>query len=104
MNIESFNIDAGSGPLTITLPESGRIEGVIDGGSGPITLILPDSLEAKITLDGGSGSFLPSSQFSKSRSDGDNNDLAVWVSDGYQEADNYIELEIDQGSGSIRIE
>jgi hypothetical protein len=104
LNIESFNIDAGSGPLTITLPETGRIEGIIDGGSGPITLILPNSLEAQVTLGSGSGSFDPSSRFSKIRTGRDDEDVAVWVTDDFQGADNSIDLEIDPGSGPILIE
>ncbi len=105
LNIERFNIDAGSGPLTITLPESGRIKGVIDGGSGPITLILPDSLEAQVTLDDGSGPFNPSSRFNKIRTDQDDEDITIWVTgDDFAGADNYIDLEIDQGSGPLRIE
>lgn len=101
LNIESFNIDAGSGPLTITLPESGRIEGTIDGGSGSITLILPDSLEARVTLDSGSGDFIPSNRF---RTDQEDEDITIWVTNAFTGADNYIDLEIDQGSGPLSIE
>ena len=104
LNIENLNVDAGSGPLTITLPQSGQIKGVIDGGAGPLTLILPKTLAARVALDEGSGPFIPSERFSQSRANRSDEDLTVWVTADFRGADNYIELEIDQGSGPVRIE
>jgi len=98
LNINTLDIDAGSGALNITLPNSGQVQGVIDGGSGSITLILPEEMEAKLIVDDGSGSFRPDSRFNQSRSDDD-----VWLTSNFRDADNYIELEIDRNSGSIRI-
>jgi len=104
LTLDAFTIDAGSGPLTIKLPEAGRIEGAIDGGSGSITLVLPDSLAAKISLDGDSGSFQFSDRFSRNRSEEDGDNATVWVTDDFSGADNYLILEIESGSGVIRIE
>jgi len=101
LQIERLDIDGGSGPLTITLPEQGQVQGIIDGGSGPIRLTLPEQMEAKIILDDGSGSFTPSSRFSQPESD---DDTTIWTTPGFQSADQYIELSIDQGSGSIQIQ
>ncbi len=101
LSLNTLDIDAGSGPLNIVLPNSGQTQGVIDGGSGSITLILPEEMEAKLIVDDGSGSFLPGPRFSQSRSDDDDDD--VWLTEGFRGADRYIELEIDCGSGDIRI-
>jgi len=105
LKISRLEIDAGSGPLTVSLPQSGIIEGVIDGGSGPIGLILPDQLEAKIVLEDGSGSFSPSHRFSRDQSErNDDASDPIWVTAGFGDTDNYIILQIDQGSGPIWIE
>ncbi|MFQ5578116.1 MAG: LiaI-LiaF-like domain-containing protein [Anaerolineae bacterium] len=101
LSLKTLTIDAGSGPLTIALPASGQVKGVLDGGSGPIELTLPEGMEAKVVVDSGSGPFSAGRGFSKSQSNSD--DVSVWLTEGFRGADNYIELESDQGSGPIRI-
>jgi len=101
LTIESLNVDAGSGPLTITLPRRGQVRGLIDGGSGPITLIVPRGMEARLTVDEGAGAFMPDRRFRQSKSEGE---VTVWVTEGFVGADNYVELNIDGGSGSVRVE
>lgn len=105
LQINSLIIDASSGPLTIALPETGKIEAVIDGGSGLIIIRLPNSLEAQIALDKGSGAFIPSQRFSRNNAGADNRDGdEIWVTESFQQAENYVILKIDQGSGAVRVE
>ncbi|HEY84653.1 MAG TPA: DUF4097 domain-containing protein [Chloroflexi bacterium] len=101
LKINTLTVDAGSGPMDIILPNSGQIRGFIDGGSGFINLTLPPQMEAKLIIDEGSGSFRPGSRFHQT---GDRDrDTHIWLSDNFQDADNYIELSIDQSSGDIQI-
>lgn len=102
LNVKSLNVDAGSGSLEIFLPEKGQIEGILDGGSGSIEIVLPEDMDAKIILDDGSGSFRPDERFTRKRTDDDN--VIIWLTDDFVGADNYIELNIDQGSGSIKVD
>ena len=94
------NIDLGSGASTWVLPGSGNGEYTIDGGSGGMKLLVPQSIEARVEVDGGSGGFSADSRFIQT-SAGDN---SVWETANYDNAENKIEIQIDQGSGSVTIE
>ncbi len=103
LQIQTLQVDAGSGPLKIILPEVGQIkESFIDGASGPIDLLLPETMAVKLTLEAGSGSFIPISRL-QHRSTGDDEDIQIWVTKDYPTQD-YIDLRIDQGSGPITIQ
>jgi hypothetical protein len=86
----------------MTLPASGRQTIDLDSGSGSVTLYLPSSTEARIDLDSGSGSFNVSGDRFRHLS-GDDPDDGIWETEGYGDAANRIDLNIDGGSGSIRI-
>jgi len=101
LRVSALTIDGGSGPLRLTVPERGQIFAFIDGGSGPMIVTLPETMEAKITLDKGSGPFVPGGRLHKTASERD--DVQVWVTDDFVGADNYIELEVDQGSGPLQM-
>ncbi len=102
LDIRTLNIDAGSGDMRIVLPADGQIRAVVDGGSGRIAIQVPEALAAKIILDSGSGIFHADNRFKQSESVV--GDKLVWVTDNFAAADNFIELEIDQGSGAVFIE
>ena len=102
LDIRTLNLDAGSGAVRILLPDRGQMRAVIDGGSGQIDIKIPESLAAKIVLDGGSGVFHADSRFRQSQET--TRGESVWVTDNFAAADNFVELEIDQGSGSVVIE
>ncbi len=101
LRISALNIDGGSGPLRLTLPQAGQVFSYINGGSGPISITLPETMEAKITLDKGSGPFVPGRRLHQGASEWD--DVQVWLTDDFTGADNYIELEVDQGSGPLQM-
>lgn len=105
LQVERLFIDASSGSINLLLPAEGRLDGEIDGGSGSLSISLPPEMEARIRLEDGSGSFTPSKRFRPGeRTPSDDDDLSVWVTANFQNTDNYVDLYIDQGSGSIVVE
>ena len=95
--------DVGSGSVTITLPDAGRHEFLLDGGSGSLVVLLPSSMEAMvIVVDKGSGGLrIDKARFSQIEV-GDDGE-GVWVTAGYEDARDRVELVLDTGSGSVSI-
>lgn len=93
--------DQGAGSLKMTLPENGRQTIKLDSGAGSITFYLPADMAARVEIDGGAGSFNPDSRFTQTSGD-DRND-GIWETEDYENAENRVELIIDQGAGSVTI-
>ena len=97
--VENLFLDSGSGSIQIFLPEDQSFDFRLDSGSGSLRIDLPEGTGVRVVLDSGSGSFNPGSDFvlvsGERRGDG------VWESKDYDDADYRIEMNIDQGSGSI---
>lgn len=104
LDIRSLNVDSGSGSVDMVLPQLGQIEGTIDTGSGSLTITIPDDMAAKITLNEGSGSFSAGNRFSQKRSGEEDDGNIIWLTEDFVGAENYVELTIDQGSGSITVQ
>ncbi len=102
LNIRSLNLDGGSGSLDLILPATSRFNGKLDGGSGSINITLLKGVGMRVTLDSGSGSFQPDERFTLIS--GERDGASVWETTDYAGADYKIDLTIDQGSGSIRIQ
>ena len=94
--------DAGSGSTTMTLPGEGQLAVDINGGSGSITLYLPASMPARVDVDGGSGRFQPDDRFTLVS--GEQDDDGIWETPGYDNAGDRVDLVLDIGSGSVRID
>jgi hypothetical protein len=103
LRVRSIELDVGSGNVNVRFPPEGTIIGEFDTGSGQVVLVIPRNLGARIVLDTGSGTFRPDDRFVRMSRD-DNNDDAIWETGNYQEAQDKLELEIDQGSGTIEIQ
>lgn len=101
LDIRAFNLDSGSGSVQLKLPATSSFDGKLDSGSGSVTIVLPDGVGMRVTLDDGSGSFRPDDRFELISGDRDGD--GVWETAGYASADYRIDLNIDQGSGSIGI-
>lgn len=101
LNITNLKLNAGSGSVTLTLPQS-SFSGSIEGSSGTLTLVLPPDVGLRLTLDAGSGRFHPGERLSLVS--GDINGDAVWTTPDYDSAITRITLNLDQGSGSIYIQ
>lgn len=101
LDVSYLNIDSGSGNVDLTLSATSSFEGKLDSGSGSVDITLPEGVGMRITLDSGSGSFSPDSRFDLIS--GERDDDGVWETENYRSADCQIDLDIDQGSGSLRI-
>ena len=89
------NVDGGVGQTTIELPDEGQIMLDVDGGVGEIVIYLPEDMAAKINVDRGiSGLSVPS---------GLDKDGDTYTSPNFDEADNFVEINVDQGIGNIAI-
>lgn len=93
-------IDSGSGSIQLDLPDDQSFPLFLDSGSGSVIISIPDEVGVRIKLDGGSGSFNPSNRFQLVSGDWDD---GIFETKNYDSADDKIEMEIDQGSGSISI-
>lgn len=102
LTLTDLFLDAGSGTIKLTLPDASSFSGEIDGSSGSLSIELPEDVGLKLTLDDGSGSYNPGDRLRFVS--GDMDDLSVWETEGYGNADYKIELTIDQGSGRLTIE
>lgn len=90
----AFHIGVGDG--TVVLPEQGQFKARVDGGIGKLVVRIPPEMAARITADSGIGSMDVDDYFERQ---GD-----VWVTPGYEDAENRVEIEVDIGIGSIVIE
>jgi len=97
--LEGLFLDSGSGSINLALPEGQSYSVKIDSGSGSLKIDLPEDTGVRVRLDSGSGSFNPGSDFSLIS--GEKYGDGTWQSDNYHSAKYTIEMEIDQGSGSI---
>lgn len=97
--LSEFFLDSGSGSVNLELPAEQSYPVEIDSGSGSIRITIPTTTGVRVKIDSGSGSFNPGDRFNlvsgERRGDG------IWESDNYETAEVTIEMEIDQGSGSI---
>jgi hypothetical protein len=102
LSISHLNLDVGSGAVDLTMPAESSFRGDVDGGSGALTIHLPTGVGLRIELESGSGSFSPDGRLElvSGERDGD----GTWETDGYDSADYRIEIAIDQGSGSLRVD
>ena len=88
-------LSSGVGRSTITLPAGGHYAAVIDSGVGEMIIQLPAGLAARITVSSGIGQVQVVGDF---RREGD-----VYVSPGFEDAENRVELDISGGIGSITV-
>ncbi|MEX0789109.1 MAG: DUF5668 domain-containing protein [Anaerolineales bacterium] len=86
---------AGVGRSAVTLPATGQYSATIDGGVGEVTIQLPQGLAARITVSTGIGGVEVVGDFQR---DGD-----VYLSPGFETAQNRVELDISGGIGRIVI-
>jgi len=102
LEVKEVTLNQGSGRATLELPSEGDVECKIDLGSGTIEISIPENMGAHIRLDKGSGSFQAASRFTlqSGRENGD----GTWETAGYDDAEDRVTIDIDMGSGSVRID
>lgn len=96
LQLESLQVNAGIGETTLLLPGRGGFRGDIDGGIGEIVMRVPRSLGIRIHVDTGIGNVSVDGHFTK---DGD-----TYTSPAYAASSQRVDLTVDGGIGSIRIE
>jgi hypothetical protein len=101
LQVSDLFLDVGSGSIDLALPSGSTFDARIDGGSGSLSITLPESVGAQVVLDSGSGSFRPDERFRLV--EGERNRDGVWETNNFRTAEHTILMEIDQGSGSVRI-
>ena len=88
-------VDGGVGQTTIELPAEGQINLNVDGGVGEIVIYIPEGMAAKINVDRGIAGLSVPSGFDKNEN--------TYTSPNFASADNYVEINVDQGIGNIAI-
>lgn len=89
-------VDGGVGQTSIEVPAEGQIKLNVDGGVGEIVIYLPEDMAAKIKVDRGIAGLSVPSGFDKQGED-------TYVSTNFENADHWIEIDLDQGVGNIAI-
>ena len=96
LRLESLVVNAGVGSTALQLPQGGGYAGSIDGGVGDIVVRIPRSLGVRIEIDTGLGNVNVADHFARN---GD-----VYTSPGYATSTQRVDLSIDAGIGTIRIQ
>lgn len=95
----SLDADLGSGSTRFELAEGADLQGTIESGSGSVVLSVPDDIGVRIVVnDSGSGrlTFRPDMYQKSSRS--------TWESENFESADAQVVLEIETASGSFTVQ
>ncbi len=94
--LDDLEVSIGIGQMTIVLPDEGNFQARIDGAIGNTVIIIPAEMEARIYVDTGlAARDLPNGYRQR---DG------AYESSGYDDAENRIELEIDQAIGNVTVQ
>jgi len=101
LTLNELRLDSGSGSISLALPP-GDYKAVIDAGSGAVDITLPAGSAVRVEVDSGSGRFSAPGELELVMGEAD--DDGIWETPGYAQAAEKIELEIDQGSGSVRVD
>ncbi len=98
LQLRELSVSGGVGRLEAYFPSEGeRMTASIDGGVGEVVLHVPESVAARVTVRGGLGGTSFSDRFT--RVDDHTRETA-----GYNGAANRLEIRIDGGLGSLRVE
>lgn len=89
------SIDGGVGQTIVTLPAEGQVQVDVDGGIGEILIRVPEGMGVKIFVDRGIASLTVPGSYRQSDD--------VYTSPGYDDAENQVELYLEQGIGNIAI-
>jgi hypothetical protein len=95
LNVTAFEVSLGLGKTIVTLPEDGRITAMISGAIGETFVIVPSDVATRIHVSTGIGtSSLPAGYIRQ----GD-----TYVSPGYEDAEDRVDLDISQAIGMISV-
>ena len=95
LRLTQLDLNAGVGDMEVMLPDQGTYQVSINGGVGAVKIEIPEDVEARIRVDGGLGAVNVSGRFERQGK--------YYVSKGYANADDKVEIDVDGGVGSITI-
>ena len=93
--LDDLEVSIGVGQMTVVLPAEGNFRARIDGAIGNTVVIIPIGMEARVTVDTGLAV--------KDMPNGYRQHGGAYESPGYGDAENRIELEIDQAIGNVTV-
>lgn len=96
LTLEEVRIDVGVGRTVVTLPDRGRPRVRIDGGIGETVVRIPDAIPARIAVTTGLGAANVDEDFVRSGE--------VYTSPGWDDADERLDVVVDSGIGTVRVE
>ncbi|MBN1888660.1 MAG: hypothetical protein JW850_11750 [Thermoflexales bacterium] len=99
LRLRSFRLDAGSGRIRLTLPERGQYRLKLNAGSGDIDIDVPAGVDVRLEYEAGSGELDTPGLREVSRRGRD----AIYESDEFSQAGDSVTIELDGGSGDVRI-
>lgn len=95
LTLTRLNVKVGVGEARVVLADKSNYQASIDGGVGVLRVEIPSEIEARIRVDGGLGSVKMDPRFHP--------DGRYYVTEGYDRAEQRVELNINGGIGSIMI-
>ncbi len=97
LNLTDLAIQSGTGNTSVTFPHpQGNLSATIDGGIGNLEIHIPDGVQAHLSLNTGIGNSSVDDRFIK-QGDGE------WVTRGYSDATDKLDLTVHAGLGSVTI-
>lgn len=99
LHVRSFNLDAGSGRVRLSLPEKGQSRLKLNAGSGDMDIDVPEGVGVRLEYEAGSGALDVPGLRELSRDGRD----AIYESDAFSTAGDSVTIELDAGSGDVRI-
>lgn len=94
-DVTRLTVNAGVGDVQMMLPRAGRYEVSVDGGVGSLRIDVPQDTQARVRIDRGLGSLDLGPRF---ESDG-----SYYVTEGYDAAQDRVEIDVDGGVGSVTV-
>jgi hypothetical protein len=96
LDLSELSLNVGVGRMAVILPMRGELNAKVDGGVGELFVRVPEGMEVRVHASTGLGNTSVPSAY---RREGD-----VYLSPGYENADNRIDLTLEIGVGRIVIQ
>lgn len=98
LQVTDLRVKAGVGRMDILFPAEGKdMTARLEGGVGELVLRIPESLAAHIRVNGGLGNKELAERFVQVEDD-------VYETNGYASAENRVEIRVDGGLGTLRVQ
>jgi hypothetical protein len=96
LKLTELDVHAGIGKVTLTLPARGQMQASINGGIGDVAVWVPAGMAARVHATAGLGNSQVLGNYQRQGS--------MYVSPGYDTAENRVDLEVKGGIGKITIQ